>query len=302
MASNSSIAPLYSPEEISKAWLERILSHKLKTQVSIQSWDMKIPEKRNGFLSEICFVEVLIYGSKDECKKIPLVVKFMSMEKERVEFIKLGNLGKREVSVYTHAASEDFKNFCFASGLDHPIPDVFCSCMGGDLLTIVLSDLNAKGYRMCAPAEGSTLQQIKSTFDSIAVIHAFGYASIYKNGREQFHIPFETSYLDDILDQGMRKLIKFFAGTTVEKTLHALVPFQKEMISVSQNYPLIETLVHGDLWAGNVMFTADDMKASIFDWQFACVDNPLCDVTSMLLISAEPAVYEEHLSEVLDCY
>ncbi|XP_068241163.1 uncharacterized protein [Palaemon carinicauda] len=273
----------------------------MKSSVAIDSLETNIPTSKAGFLSDICFVKV-VYTVENATRDLDLVVKLLPQNDEIVTFMKRGNLGEREVAFYERAGSEEFVKFCHASGLDHPVPEVYGSLLKDNSVTLVLDDLNAKGYRMHLLPEGNKLQEIKCTFKAIAVIHAFGYDAISKRGREYFHVPFDSSYLNDLVCLGLKMQIDMFKGSPLAEVLTSLVSKHKDMIATSQTHPLIETLVHGDLWAGNVMFTLDGKAASIYDWQFACIDNPLCDVTSMLLMSAEPSVYENHLNEVMEIY
>lgn len=301
MAASSEVLPLTSVAQISKEWLASILNLKMKSPVNIESLETNIPNSKAGFLSDICFVKA-VCSIENTTHDLALIVKLMPQHAEIVAFMKRGNLGEREVAFYKHAGSEEFLKFCHVSGLDHPVPEVYWSSLKDNSLTLVLRDLNAKGYRMHLLPEGNKLQQIKCTFKAIAVIHAFGCNAISKHGKEYFHVPYDSGYLNDIVCLGLEMLIDMLKGSPLAETFTSLVSMHKDMISTSDKYPLIETLVHGDLWAGNVMFTEDDKAASIFDWQFACVGNPLCDITSMLLMSAEPSVYENHLNEVLECY
>ena len=304
MATPSEVLPLSSVEHVSKEWLTNVLRCKMNTPIpiTIESIETKIPQSKAGFLSDICFIRVLLTGSDSSTSVMNLVVKTLPRHEKIVEFMKIGRLGEREAAFYNFAGSSEFLDFCRLSGLDHPAPEVYYSCINGDVLTLVLSDLNAKGYEMRLLPEGNDVQQIKCTLEAIAVIHAYGYAAIKKHGKEYFHVPFDSSYLDDIVCQGLQMQIKMLSEDPLAETYAALVPLHKQLIATSSSNPLIETLVHGDLWAGNVMFAADDKTASILDWQFYSVDNPLCDVTSMLLMSAVPSVYEEHLEEVLQSY
>lgn len=85
-----------------------------------------------------------------------------------------------------------------------------------------------------------------------------GCNAISKHGKEYFHVPYDSGYLNDIVCLGLEMLIDMLKGSPLAETFTSLVSMHKDMISTSDKYPLIETLVHGDLWAGNVMFTEDD--------------------------------------------
>lgn len=302
MEATSSISPLPSQRDINQYWLEKVLSHKYATTVKIQSWSVKSPTSREGFLSEICFVKVSYITFGGSLEERNLVIKFMPEAKGVVEFVKRGNLGKREVEFYKYASSQDFKVFCQKAGLIHPTPDLYWAGLKNDVLTLVLHDLNSDDYVLSSPAEGNSLNQIKCTLNSIAVIHAAGIAAIKKHGKHNLDIPFDSSCLVELLQAGIEMQIKLYVGTPTADTLKSLLPQSEALINVSQRYTFLDTLIHGDLWTGNVMFFEDHRLASVIDWQFAIFGNPVCDITTLLLVSGIPSVYTDHLTEVLECY
>ncbi|XP_045604605.2 uncharacterized protein [Procambarus clarkii] len=297
-----SLAPLPSQRNINQMWLEKVLSHKLDTGVSIQSWTVKSPERREGFSSEICFVRVSYLTSRKILEERALVVKFMPQDRKVVEFMNSGNLGKREVEFYKYTHSKDFRVFFQKCGLINPVPDVYWADIKGNVLTIVLPDLNIYGYKVLAPAEGNSVNQVKCIFQSISVIHALGIATIGKHGEHSLNIPWSYNFIEPCVKEGIEKQIQIFDRTPTADILKSLLPLSAELITVSQRYHFVNTIIHGDLWAGNIMFSNDNKLAYIIDWQFVSIGNPVCDIICFLLLSANPSVYNEHLNEVLEFY
>ncbi|XP_042205530.1 uncharacterized protein LOC121854804 isoform X3 [Homarus americanus] len=302
MEESFSPSPLLSQKEINQDWLEKVLSHSQKGAVKVQSWTVKSPDRRNGFLSEICFVKVSYTASEGCTEERDLVIKFNPQDKKLVEIMMNGNLGKREVAFYKYAGSEDVRAFFFKCGLINPVPYVYLAGIKESLLTIVMHDLNTDGYKLSTPAEGNYLNQIKSTLKPLAIIHASGIAAIQSHGKLYVDFSWDPSFLDELVKTGIDLQVKLYDGTTTANTLKSLIPHSADLVNWSDKYPFVDTLIHGDLWTGNVMFSDDDQLASIFDWQFAKVGNPVCDILTLLLMSSHPSVYNEHLIETLEFY
>ncbi|MPC99975.1 hypothetical protein E2C01_095422 [Portunus trituberculatus] len=169
-------------------------------------------------------------------------------------------------------------------------------------MTIVLQDLCSDGLRLSAPVEGNSLKQIKCVLATVAVIHGSGIATIQKQERHAWDIPLRIYHLKNYIVDGINKQIKIFEGTPTVNTLKALLPLTSELFSVEDKHPFLKSIIHGDLWTANVMFSQDDQHACIFDWQFCRVGNIVCDIMTLLLVSAEVSCYTEHLTEILECY
>ncbi|XP_063588797.1 uncharacterized protein LOC134765942 [Penaeus indicus] len=297
--SNTALVVLRSGKDISTAWLEELLIQRLKSNIEVISWTSKLPSTKNYFMSEMSFVQVTFKGPNHPTEERSLVFKFAPTAQDAIEFMKNGNLARKEIEFYKFVLTDDFQLFCKNSGLKNPVPDVYWADVEEDLVTLVMHDLRTDGFRVDTPPEGNSLEQVKVILNSIAVIHACGVATIKKHGREYLDVP-SGDFLDDAVRIGLDREVEMFKGTRTAETLRALYSLRKEMIETRS--PLFETLIHGDLWTGNVMFSADNTSAVIIDWQFASVDNPVCDIISLLLMSSHPVVYEQHLNDVLQSY
>lgn len=290
---------LRSEQDLSTSWLEKLLMMKLKRDISVTSWAARVPEVKDGCLSEIAFVRVECRDSSDQLREKSLVFKFMPQDKHLIGIMICGSLSRKEIEFYKFVATDDFQVFCNKAGLKHPVPDVYWSCMEDDRLTLVMHGLSTDGFRVDIPPEGNHLLQTKSTLLSVAVIHACGVVSLKKYGKEYFNVP-SADFLGGFFSDGLERQMETFRGTPTEQTLKAIRPLSEQLIKMRS--PFLDTVIHGDLWAGNVLFSPDDTIVAIIDWQFACVDNPLCDLVTMLLISSHPEVLRRHLTEVLECY
>ena len=91
-------------------------------------------------------------------------------------------------------------------------------------------------------------------------------------------------------------------GSPVAQSLKLLIPLGNLVFSYHRRYPLLKTVIHGDLWAGQLLNTEDEKKAYIIDWQFCRVENPVLDIVAMFFMSSNPEVLEQHVDELLLCY
>lgn len=302
MEKSVSLPLLASGQEISQCWLEKVLSHKLATDMKISSWTVKSPETREGFLSEIRFVRVLYSPSKGMKQEANLVVKLLPQTASELQVVKGGQLAKREVEFYRYTSSEAFITFCQKSGLDNPVPDVFWADSTDDKVTIILQDLTANGFKLFVVPEGNSLVEMKCILRSVAAVHAAGVGSNQVCQLKVLGNPFDPKYFEELVTSGLQMQIELFEGTPTATSLMSLKKFPLEMIETWQRHPLIHTIVHGDLWTPNAMFSADKNWACIFDWQFAYIGNPMADIATLLLCSGDPCVYNDYLMDVLGCY
>ncbi|XP_050695184.1 uncharacterized protein LOC126985000 isoform X2 [Eriocheir sinensis] len=306
MEGSPSLSPLSSPSEMTQTWLEQVLEKKLGSSVKIKTWSMKKPETKSGYLSEICFIKISFFvcgeGNEKKEEERSLVAKFFPESDQIMKTMEKNCLGEREVEFYKHTLTEEFRLFCKNSGLCHPAPDVYLAELRDRKLSLVLHDLNSEGFKLSVPIEGNSLQQIKSTLASVAVIHASGIATIRNHGKHPVDISFSSSNLGSFLVDGINIQMKILEGTHIKDNVKSLLPLSQEFLTVEEKHPFVDTLIHGDLWTANVMFSEGDQEACIFDWQFARIGNLVCDIVSLLLMSGAPHTYTEHLAEVLECY
>lgn len=296
------ISPLKSEREINKQWLKQVLSYKLGSPVEIHTWSVESLEKNDGLCSKICYVKVSYTSVREGgIQTKNLAVKLYPEREEAIEFMRKGKLGQREVEFYKHSNSVAFKTFCEKVGRIRPVPDVYWADRNDNMLTIVLTDLFSSDYEYSAPAEGNTLDQIKHTLSSLAIVHASGVADIQKHGTHALDVPWDSNFLDSSVKIGLESLIKMYEGTPKAKIFQSMLPHLNRLVSISPSTHFLQTLIHGDLWATNIFFAADK-SACLIDWQFSHIGNPLCDLATLFFLSSEPGVHTKHLMEVLRHY
>ncbi|KAK4318725.1 hypothetical protein Pmani_010297 [Petrolisthes manimaculis] len=102
----------------------------------------------------------------------------MPKEPNQGEFVRKFDLARHEVDFYKYTKSEEFITFCKKSDLSHPVPKMFWGGQNNDVFTIVLQDLSTRNFRVMIEPEGNSLEQLKCTLSSIAIIHAVGLATL----------------------------------------------------------------------------------------------------------------------------
>ncbi|KAK4318723.1 hypothetical protein Pmani_010295 [Petrolisthes manimaculis] len=298
------LVPLHSLEDLSHDWLQQVLRNALHTNVKFKSWKTNTKEDITGFASDISFITVsyITHTHREIEETRSLVVKFMPQNTETANFLRDGNLALREVEFYKYAASEEFKLFCHKSGMQNLIPELYWAGIDGDRLTVVLEDLCCRKYKTLIPSEGISLSQVKIILSAIATVHAAGFHSINRYGSHQLDMPWNTAFLQKSVEVGLGRLTGIYSNTPLAGTFKVFFLHLENLLHSDHCHSFLRTLIHGDLWTGNVMFSTDEKSVSIFDWQFAHFGNPVCDIIILLILSSSPSVYEDHLIEVLECY
>ncbi|XP_047498088.1 uncharacterized protein LOC125045068 isoform X2 [Penaeus chinensis] len=299
------LRPLKGPCDITKAWLQDMLCRKDGWQVIVHFHRMETPESQEGYLSEIRFLWIKYYWHDGSSHERHLVFKFLSVLQSKRHFVLNENVGKREVNVNRFFMSEELSTLCRIHGVRLPVPDVYYAGMGPDALTLVLQDMRKDRFQNIPSTYGINFQQTVTALRTIAVIHAVGLTYLELHGIESLskHIPELSSvnaFLDTYLLSGY--LTSLYEGTSVAEVLRALSGVAGLLRLPSADVRLPITLIHGDLWAGQLMYSEDQSQVSILDWQFASTGSQATDIVSLLLMSSEAEVYEDHLTEALSSY
>ena len=295
--------PLADESKITKEWLQEMLSAKYQVKTQVHNWVCTPPTEREGFLSEIRFVDIHYKVSNETDTKKKFVFKFLPKANHLRNFMAQGELDKREVNFYKYASLTTFRNVLDKSGIPYPIPSVFYSVKDDNDLTIVMENLATYGYKTIIIRDGSTLQQTIVALESLAVIHAAGILSI-KNNEPDFGI--KTAYNNDFYDEffipNLKTLSEIFQDTELSQIFLDMIPHTKILRTHKYDHCFIHTIIHGDMWAGQCLFSEDEKSACALDWQFCEFGNPSSDIVSMFFMSTDPEVLENHFESILKAY
>ncbi|KAG7155586.1 uncharacterized protein LOC121854804 isoform X1 [Homarus americanus] len=306
MAGTLLLEPLHSEKQLNKQWLENLLLHKHGSPVTVLSWHCVLPSSREGFLSEIAYVKVIYANQSVKETEKKLVFKFLPQDFESRKFVLKSGIVKREVAFYKLLNSPECGEICQRSGIVLPVPECYFASYAEDCMTIVMQDVSVDHYKTVIVKEGSTIIQTKAAVKAIALVHAFGYVYL-KHGSCKKHLDAITETVDvDSLDEdfipNLQTLASMYEGTPTADTFRALMPLTKALHDYPLRYPLFNTILHGDFWAGQLLFSDDESKAIIIDWQFCNIGNPVCDIMSMFFMSSDIYMVAHHLEEILSDY
>ncbi|XP_069180794.1 uncharacterized protein [Procambarus clarkii] len=306
MENNSVLEPLHSEKELQQQWLEKLFLKKLGSLVTVLSWHCVTPSDREGFLSDIAFVKVRYTSQDIKETESQLVFKFLPQDDVKKQFVLDGGLAEREAEFYKITRNPVCREICHKSGIVLPVPECYFAGYTEDCITIVMQDLNTENYKTLIVKEGSTVAQTKTALRAIAVIHAIGYLYLaqYKGAGNLGTIaqPVSSDILDQLFIPNLQTLAKMYEGTPTADTIKMLIPFTTSLHNYPLKYPLFNTFLHGDYWAGQLLFSDDETKAIIIDWQFFYIGNPVCDIMAMFFMSSDINVLENHLEEVMNDY
>ncbi|XP_064119363.1 uncharacterized protein LOC135224360 isoform X2 [Macrobrachium nipponense] len=303
---SESLIPLSTFEDVNQQWLEKMLSLKYNISITVHSWNLTLPSGREGFLSEIAFVKILYSDGVDEPKDLQLVLKILPKDPKVRQFLADGDLARREIEFYKFATCKELQDICTKSGIALPVPEIYFAGYRKEAVTLALLDLSVQKCKSIIVKEGSTLSQTKVALQSISQVHAAGFIFMeYFKDHDilsTLSADFSTDFYTLDMVKNLNTIVELTEGTPVADTMKCLIPLEQLMFTYYKNYPLMKTIVHGDLWAGQLLNTSDASKAYVIDWQFCRVDNPVLDIAAMFFMSSNPEVLEKHMDELLTCY
>ncbi len=64
----------------------------------------------------------------------------------------------------------------------------------------------------------------------------------------------------------------------------------------------IRTVIHGDFWQNNLLFSEDNLKACMVDFQMLSIGHPARDIWYFFYICSDSTWRKEHLGQALESY
>ncbi|KAF2360186.1 Protein of unknown function DUF227 [Trinorchestia longiramus] len=290
-----------SAKDLNQIWLEKMLSSSLMASIRIENYEIKFPSRLQGFLSDIFFVDInyIINGLK---KNSNLVFKLLPSKKELADFVENGSLAEREVKFYKFSSSDAFQRVWKASSVEHLIPKVLYADVNKSAVTIVMDDLRDHNYELVITRDGSSLKETIAIARSAGLVHAAGVSYHQEHGC--FPVPSRenTDFYDQFLIPNLKTLAKIYSHKPISTVFSELEFVTKEMRATPDRHPLFNTVIHGDLWAGQSLFSPNREEVCLIDWQFCTSGNPVIDLQALFFMSTDPQVLEESLDEILSEY
>ncbi|XP_017151638.2 uncharacterized protein LOC108161799 [Drosophila miranda] len=235
----------------------------------------------------------------------------------RMEYLEDFGVFEKEIAVYKNVLPE----------LEMACAQVAPRCYYADKNLLVFENLADQGYRMGTGRDGlMNYEQLHCCLKTLAAMHA---GSIIQEARTGKRLPqsqplavVENAYPSNKKPDHLR-IVNFHKCCSVFKKIIKTMPkYQSKMDYILDNFTdrmlyIFEairtsdkyqnTLLHGDLWANNIMFQygkygETPLQCRIVDFQLARYAPPALDVLTVLTIPTTSQFRAAHLDELLAEY
>ncbi|XP_017043978.1 uncharacterized protein LOC108089988 [Drosophila ficusphila] len=310
-----------SPTEI-RGLCQRYLHQDLKSDLGfdIVSYQLKpTSDAPAGYLGSHFYLQVTLQlHTSEEIKQIRFFSKSAPTDNaSRMEYLEDFGVFQKEIAVYQQVLPE----------LQKACAEVAPKCYYADKNLLVFENLADQGYRMGAERDGLlSYEQLHCCLKTLAALHAGSIIHEHRTGQKltESHPKsvVENAYPTNFKPDHLR-VVNFQNACEVAKEFIKLMPkyqskldfilenftkrmsFVFEAVKTSTKYQ--NTLVHGDLWANNIMFQygkygESPLQCRLVDFQLARYAPPIIDVITVLSIPTSKAFREAHLSELLAEY
>ncbi|XP_001357506.3 uncharacterized protein [Drosophila pseudoobscura] len=235
----------------------------------------------------------------------------------RMEYLEDFGVFEKEIAVYKNVLPK----------LEKACAQVAPRCYYADKNLLVFENLADQGYRMGTGRDGlMNYEQLHCCLKTLAAMHA---GSIIQEARTGKRLPqsqplavVENAYPSNKKPDHLR-IVNFHKSCSVFKKIIKTMPkYQSKMDYILDNFTdrmlyIFEairtsdkyqnTLLHGDLWANNIMFQygkygETPLQCRIVDFQLARYAPPALDVLTVLTIPTTSQFRAAHLDELLAEY
>ena len=283
--------------DVTPEWLKQVLKDD-----SIVVKDLYQHKTKDGVLSSIIKVKIDQDGTEKK-----LFIKIMpSKDLAQRIFIEKNALDKIELNAYRDVmpALAKFEKETLGST---SIQSVTCQFYAGDCnldpndrrFYIILDDLS-DSYKMPNFSNGLTSAEIKDSVEKLAHFHALSFC-MGQLKKIDYSLEHHLPYMFFVEDPEVHTFVDSMFTRAIEALDKRKYPGDEKLApiltNISKNWkPLFRKafnfddrrfLVHGDVWANNVMFNSQS-DCKLVDWQFVSASCPYLDFAAMAYINQTP--------------
>ncbi|XP_039501203.2 uncharacterized protein LOC120457772 [Drosophila santomea] len=271
-----------------------------------------------GYLGSHLYLHVTLkLHNSDEVRQLTFFSKSAPVGNEsRMEYLEDFGVFQKEIAVYQNVLPD----------LHKACAEVAPKCYYADKNLLIFENLADQGYRMGAGRDGLlTYDQLHCCLKTLAALHAGSIIHEQKGQKITQSQPksvVENAYPSDVSQEHLR-MVNFQNACLVLKEFIKLIPkYQSKLNYVLENFTenmsfIFEavktsdvyqnTILHGDLWANNIMFQYGrygevPLQCRLVDFQLARYAPPVLDVLTVLTIPTSKEFRDAHLSEFLAEY
>ncbi|KAK9512711.1 hypothetical protein O3M35_001076 [Rhynocoris fuscipes] len=317
---------IFSPTDVSKAWLEAILKRVSRDDepMKIVEYECKVAtQKGDNYTSDLQRVTMNVMTGSGRQKKVSIIIKELPNTELKRAMISDWNIFLREIVMYrdvlpTMAEIQnefgDYSDLLWGRCLDYRPYD-----------KIVLEDITKYGYKMNDRRLGLDYQHCQLVIRSLAKFHAL---SLHMKARQLIPMEiFGTCFFQRRADDKSRiqlsvmfsKALENLIQTMQEKwepewspiadRLKPLVPvfLDKVVDLITRDDTKFNVLNHGDCWLNNMMFkygidSETPITVKFVDYQLCYFSTPVCDLLYFLSTSTNYDVRTKHMQNLIEEY
>ena len=296
--------------EIDEQWLSTVMKTSLKGQ-DVEILNISdIDGPNHGFVNGVKKASIKVGKTS-----IPLFLKFSAYPiSSYCRMVQSYNCHHREVIAYQHILPQmiEFEKQFGHSDLEGKTPKIFYGDFDETGFILIMED-HSDSYFMRSVNQGLNFLEAKNALEMIASFHATSHAMILKDFPQikqqknwsSVHQSFgQDSWYQAEIEANFEALINDLSEekpTLVWPLQNLTSKWRKvyaEVTNYGSNPPF---LIHGDLWANNMMFSHQN-QVLVFDWPFLGQAHPIIDVAHFIFVGLDPQNVEEWADKLLHIY
>ncbi|KAK9874583.1 hypothetical protein WA026_005416 [Henosepilachna vigintioctopunctata] len=276
------------------------LTQKMMYKKGINRYRIKIEGQSNkgdNYVGDITFFTVT---SEENGKKYHLVMKTAKRSEEIRKIMGNGKLYTREMYMYSEVfpAIQSFGKLNATSIELKNIPKVYWVSQEDKRETIILENLNIRGYRLWDRTKAMDMNHIMMVLRNYGIFHGLSMAMKHREPElfkkltkdlDNVMVAFcEMNEVVGIFEEGMKHAMKLLEEAGREDLVEKFKPIvnniEYQLVKESKEEDKL-VITHGDCWTNNMLFQYKQEKDSkprnvcFVDFQLSTLDSPVKDLS-----------------------